>query len=230
MRSLTAVELFIFGFFILGAVPVKDVFAKKRKTMVERQLKARDITDDKVLSAMAKVKRELFVPPPVQPAAYEDYPLSIGYGQTISQPYIVAYMTQAAKLKSGDKVLEIGTGSGYQAAILAELVKEVYTIEILEPLARQAEKRLSDSGYKNIQVKFGDGYRGWQEHAPYDAIIVTAAPSQIPQELVNQLKTGGLMVVPVGDFFQELYLIEKTEDGFTTRTLLPVRFVPMIKK
>jgi protein-L-isoaspartate(D-aspartate) O-methyltransferase len=134
-------------------------------------------------------------------------------------------MTQAAKLKPGDKVLEIGTGSGYQAAILAELVKEVYTIEILEPLARQAEKRLSDSGYKNIQVKFGDGYRGWQEHAPYDAIIVTAAPSQIPQELVNQLKTGGLMVVPVGDFFQELYLIEKTEDGFTTRTLLPVRFV-----
>ena len=160
--------------------------------------------------------------------AYNDSPLPIGYGQTISQPYIVAYMTQAARLFPDDRVLEIGTGSGYQAAVLAEIVKEVYTIEILKPLADTARARLEEMGYRNIKVKHGDGYKGWKEYAPYDAIIVTAAPDEVPEELVRQLKIGGRMVVPIGSFFQELYLITKTESGIKQELLLPVVFVPMI--
>ncbi len=197
--------------------------------MIDEQLKGRDITDEKVLSSMAKVKRHLFVPAESRAWAHEDRPLPIGYGQTISQPYIVAYMTQAAQLKEGDKVLEVGTGSGYQAAILAEIVKEVYTIEILPELAQTAKARLKQLSYSNIQVIVGDGYKGWPQAAPYDAIIVTAAPTQIPQELIRQLKEGGRMIIPIGSFEQELLRITKTKDGFKEERLLSVHFVPMIK-
>ncbi len=177
---------------------------------------------------MRDVPRHLFVPKMSRIAAYEDHPLSIGYGQTISQPYIVGFMTEAALLQAEDKVLEIGTGSGYQAAVLAELVDKVYTIEIVQPLAEQAEERLKDQGYANIFVRYGDGYKGWPEEAPFDAIVVTAAPNTIPQELVNQLKVGGRMVIPVGSFYQELYRITKTKEGIKKESLLPVRFVPMV--
>ncbi len=197
--------------------------------MVETQIAHRGISDQKVLDAIYKVKRHLFVPERLKKLAYEDHPLPIGYGQTISQPYIVAYMTEVANLKKGDRVLEIGTGSGYQAAVLAEIVKEVYTIEIIKPLADTARQRLKDLGYKNIYVKHGDGYLGWPEFMPYDAIIVTAAPNEVPEKLVEQLKVGGRMVVPIGSFYQELYLITKTEEGIRKQTLLPVRFVPMVK-
>lgn len=204
-------------------------FMTKRKEMVEEQIKKRGVTDEKVLNAMLKVERHKFVVSASRLAAYNDHPLSIGYGQTISQPYIVAYMTEAAQLKSDDKVLEIGTGSGYQAAILGELVKEVYSIEIVKELAVSSKKRLESLGYTNIVVKHGDGYKGWEEHAPFDAIIVTAAPPEIPEKLLEQLKVGGRMVVPVGSFFQELLLIIRKVNGFDQRRLLPVRFVPMIK-
>jgi len=203
-------------------------FALKRKQMVQRQLKTRGISDRTVLEVMGQVKRHLFVPPELWEVAYEDTPLPIGYDQTISQPYIVAYMTEAAELKPDDRVLEIGTGSGYQAAVLAEIVKEVYTIEILKPLADSAREKLERLGYRNIKVKWGDGYKGWPEYAPFDAIVVTAAPDSIPQDLIKQLKIGGKMVVPVGSFFQELYLIVRKEKGIEKKALLPVRFVPMV--
>jgi len=205
----------------------EDGFIYKRNSMVEEQIEARGVKDKSVLSAMRKVERHLFVPKELEEAAYEDHPLPIGYGQTISQPYIVAYMTEAAMLGKDDKVLEIGTGSGYQAAILAEIAKEVYTIEIIKELADEADDRLEKLDYKNIHVKHGDGYKGCPEFAPFDAIIVTAAPPDIPDELVKQLKIGGRMVVPIGSFDQELYLITKTEKGIDKNRLLPVRFVPM---
>lgn len=205
-------------------------YAKKRYRMVSRQIRARGVKDPLVLKAMRKVKRHLFVPKRLRNMAYGDFPLPIGYGQTISQPYIVAFMTEAAKISPADRVLEIGTGSGYQAAILAEIAKEVYTIEILEPLAESAKKRLNRLGYENVVVKCADGYKGWPEYAPFDAIIVTAAPPTIPKELVKQLKVGGRMVVPVGALYQKLYLIVKTKDGYKKKTLLPVRFVPMVHK
>ena len=205
-----------------------DTFDTKRQEMINHQIKNRGITDGRVLEAMEKVKRHFFVPDALRAMAYEDRPLPIGYGQTISQPYIVAYMTQEARLRPDDRILEIGTGSGYQAAILAEIVKEVYTIEIIKPLAYSTRSRLWDMGYQNILVKWGDGYKGWTEHAPFDAIIVTAAPSQIPENLIDQLKIGGRMVIPVGSFVQELYLITRTESGFDKKPLLPVRFVPMV--
>ncbi|MBU0467985.1 MAG: protein-L-isoaspartate(D-aspartate) O-methyltransferase [Candidatus Omnitrophica bacterium] len=198
--------------------------------MVETQITNRGIKDSKVLKAMLKVDRHLFVPKEQQEFAYEDYPLPIGYGQTISQPYIVAYMTEQLNLNKLDKVLEIGTGSGYQAAVLAELADVVYTIEILDELCISSEKLLSKLRYKNISVKCGDGYQGWEEHAPYDAIIVTAAPPQIPRKLVEQLKEGGRMIIPVGSFDQELVLITKTRSGIQKKSLIPVRFVPMIEK
>jgi protein-L-isoaspartate(D-aspartate) O-methyltransferase len=201
----------------------------KRQRMVEEQIAARGVTDPRVLAAMMKVERHLFVPAALQPVAYADEPLPVGHGQTISQPYIVAYMTEALRLGPGDRVLELGTGSGYQAAILAELVKEVYTIDLVKPLADTARERLASLGYKNIEVMCGDGYKGWPEKAPFDAIIVTAAPPEIPRELTGQLKTGGRMIVPVGSFFQELRLITRTEKGFDGRPLLPVRFVPMVR-
>jgi len=201
----------------------------QRQKMVDEQIIRRGVDDESVIKAMRKVERHLFVPQHERLMAYGDHPLPIGFDQTISQPYIVAYMTQMARLTPEDKVLEIGTGSGYQAAILAEIVKEVYTIEIVKGLAETAEQRLKDMGYKNIFVKWGDGYEGWPEHAPYDAIIVTAAPDEVPQKLVEQLSVGGRMVVPLGSVFQELYLITKTKEGIIKKSLIPVRFVPMVE-
>ena len=198
-----------------------------RKRMVDTQLIARDIRDTRVIDAMHKVPRHWFVPPAERLHAYSDSPLPIGYRQTISQPYIVAYMTQALEVRSTDHVLEIGTGSGYQAAVLAELADRVYTIEIIAPLAQRARETLASLGYRNIHVRTGDGYLGWQEHAPYDRIIVTAAPQEVPPALVQQLKMGGLMAIPVGRFFQELKILRRTADGLETIRTLPVRFVPM---
>ncbi|NQT33208.1 MAG: protein-L-isoaspartate(D-aspartate) O-methyltransferase [Candidatus Omnitrophica bacterium] len=212
-----------------GILFAEDPYLTKRNQMVERQIKRRGIKDEKVLDAMMSVKRHLFVPENFRQASYEDTPLPIGFGQTISQPYIVAYMTEAVRLTPRDRVLEIGTGCGYQAAILARLVKEVYTIEIVRSLAESAEQRLLESGYNNIHVKWGDGYRGWPEFAPFDAIIITAAPPSIPEELVEQLKVGGRMIVPAGSFYQELYLVTRTESGYKKKSLMPVRFVPMVK-
>jgi protein-L-isoaspartate(D-aspartate) O-methyltransferase len=211
------------------ASPVSE-FAAQRQRMVERQLKARDIKDARVLAAMGKVPREAFVPPNSRDASYEDGPLPIGYDQTISQPYIVAFMTEQLRLRPSDRVLEIGTGSGYQAAILAELVSEIYSVEIVEPLARAAEATLQRLGYKNVRVKIGDGYKGWPEQAPFDAIIVTCAPDKIPQPLIDQLKDGGRMVIPVGErFAQQLYLLEKKNGQLKESVTLPVRFVPMLR-
>jgi protein-L-isoaspartate(D-aspartate) O-methyltransferase len=196
--------------------------------MVQQQLVPRGITDQRVLAAMEKVPREEFVPLETRTASYEDGPLPIGHDQTISQPYIVAFMTEQLRPKSTDRVLEVGTGSGYQAAILAELVSEVYSIEIVEPLAKSAETTLQRLGYKNVQVKVGDGYQGWPEKAPFDAIIVTCAPDKVPQALVDQLKDGGRMVIPVGErFAQQLYLLEKKSGQLKQSATLPVRFVPM---
>jgi protein-L-isoaspartate(D-aspartate) O-methyltransferase len=195
--------------------------------MVETQIKARGIKDPRVLSAMLKVERHLFVPRGSQSSAYSDHPLPIGEGQTISQPYIVAFMTELLDLKGTEKVLEIGTGSGYQAAILAELAREVYTIEIVETLGLSAEKRLQALGYRNIRVKVGDGYLGWPEAAPFDAIIVTCAPDHIPRPLTEQLKEGGSMVVPVGGYSQALRKIVKRAGKVESTDVLPVIFVPM---
>src|SRR6266498_5872537 len=203
-------------------------FAAQRQRMVQQQLTTRGISDARVLGAMAKVPREEFVAPESRVASYEDGPLPIGYGQTISQPYIVAFMTEQLRPKPSDRVLEIGTGSGYQAAILAELVSEVYSIEITEALAKDAEATLRRLGYKNVHAKVGDGYRGWPEHAPFDAITVTCAPDHVPQPLIDQLKEGGRMIIPVGGFGnQELYLLEKKSGQLQRRAVLPVRFVPM---
>ena len=185
-----------------------------------------------VKEAMARVPRHLFVPEAQRPYAYENRPLPIGHEQTISQPYIVALMTDLLKLGKGDRVLEIGTGSGYQAAILAELVRSVYTIEIVEPLALEARERLARLGYRNIEVRAGDGYKGWEEHAPFDAIMVTAGASEVPPPLVRQLKPGGRMVIPIGpaSMIQSLTLIEKQADGsIRSREVLPVRFVPLTR-
>ncbi|MBD3336252.1 MAG: protein-L-isoaspartate(D-aspartate) O-methyltransferase [Candidatus Eisenbacteria bacterium] len=196
--------------------------------MVEQQLQGRDITDRRVLDAMARVPRHLFVPDRYRDQAYSDSPLPIGHGQTISQPYIVALMTQLAGPDPGDRALDIGTGSGYQAGVLAELTKEVYSIEIICPLAEEAEARLDRTGYENVVVRCGDGYQGWPEHAPFDVIIVAAAPDHIPQPLVEQLAPGGRLVLPVGDLYQELVLVEKDSTGqVQEREIIPVRFVPM---
>jgi len=207
--------------------PVGDL-ARERQRMVQKQLVPRGIKDGRVLAAMAKVPREEFVPPESRAASYEDGPLPIGYDQTISQPYIVAFMTEQLRLSPTDWVLEIGTGSGYQAAILAELAGEVYTIEIVAPLAQSAEAALQRLGYKNVHVKLGDGYKGWPENAPFDAIIVTCAPDKVPQLLTDQLKESGRMIIPVGDrFAQQLYLLEKKNGQLKESVTLPVRFVPM---
>ena len=198
--------------------------------MVQQQLVARGINNEGVLAAMGKVAREEFVPLELRSETYEDGPLPIGHGQTISQPYIVAFMTERLRAKPSDRVLEIGTGSGYQAAILAELVSDVYTIEIVQPLAKTAEATLQRLGYKNVHIKMGDGYKGWPEEAPFDAIIVTCAPDKVPQPLVDQLKDGGRMVIPVGErFAQELYLLEKKNGQLKESVTLPVRFVPMMR-
>jgi protein-L-isoaspartate(D-aspartate) O-methyltransferase len=196
--------------------------------MVQEQLSARSIHDERVLAAMRKVPRDEFVPNDAREFAYTDQPLPIGYGQTISQPFIVALMTEQLRPRPTDRVLEIGTGSGYQAAILAELVAHVYSIEIVEPLAQRAEATLQRLGYKNVHLKSGDGYKGWPDAAPFDAIIVTCAPDHVPQPLVEQLKEGGRMVIPVGGRFeQQLYLLEKENGQLRRRGVEPVRFVPM---
>ena len=196
--------------------------------MVEQQLAGRDIVDRRVLDVMKRVPRHEFVPSRSQHLAYSDSPLRIGHRQTISQPYIVALMTQLVRPKPQAKALDIGTGSGYQAAVLAELVKEVYSIEIVKPLANEAHTRLELLGYKNIHVRHGDGYRGWPEQAPFEIIIVAAAPDHVPQALVEQLSPGGKMVIPVGRFHQNLLVIEKAMDGTVSqRNVAPVAFVPM---
>ncbi len=202
-------------------------YSQKRHHMVESQIVTRGVQSDYILNAMKRVKRHLFVPDNLQQFAYADEPLPIGYGQTISQPYIVAYMTEALDLNQYSRVLEIGTGSGYQAAILAEIVKKVYTIEIVEPLGQHAKTILNDIGYRNIHSRIGDGYKGWPEAAPFDAIIVTAAPPEIPQPLIDQLKEGGRMIIPVGVGYQELILLTKKKGNIEKKSLLPVRFVPM---
>ena len=203
-------------------------FASERERMVKEQLVMHGVNEERVLAAMNKVPREQFVPEHLRAASYTDQPLPIGYDQTISQPYIVAFMTEQLRPQPQNRVLEIGTGSGYQAAILAELVAEVYSIEIIEPLAKQAEATLQRLGYKNVHVKVGDGYKGWLEHAPFDAVIVTCAPDHVPKPLIDQLKEGGRMIIPVGGFGdQDLYLLEKKDGQLERRAVSPVRFVPM---
>jgi len=200
-----------------------------RKKMVETQIESRGVKDPAVIDAMKKVPRHLFMPEDVRSRAYMDSPAPIGHGQTISQPFIVASMTELLGVDKGDKILEIGTGSGYQAAVLAELGVELYSIEIVCELAERAEKALNEAEYHNVTVKCGDGYKGWPEHAPFDGIIVTAAPPEIPDALVEQLAVGGQMVVPVGETRQELKVLTKREDGsIDQRTEYPVRFVPMV--
>ena len=200
--------------------------------MVKQQIENRGIKDEAVLKAMRSVKRHLFVPQSSVSEAYSDRPLPIGYGQTISQPYIVAYMTEVIQPKNGFKVLEIGTGSGYQAAVLAEIVKEMYTVEIIPELGNAADERLKKLGYNNIEVKVADGYNGWKEHAPYDAIVVTAAAEYIPPPLIEQLKENGKMIIPVGSPFmtQMLMLVEKRKGKTITKSLIPVAFVPFTRK
>lgn len=213
-----------------GAQPDGRDWDAQRGRMVDEQLRARDIHNARVLDAMRQVPRHLFVPEPQRALAYNDSPLPIGLDQTISQPYIVAFMTQALELEPGHRVLEIGTGSGYQAAVLSLLAKDVYTIEILPALAERARKALTDLGYRNIQVRTGNGYLGWPEYAPYDRIMVTAAPDEVPATLVQQLKVGGLMAIPVGTANQELRILRRTATGTQTLRTLPVRFVPMTGK
>lgn len=208
-----------------------DAFSDARHSMITNDLIARDITDPAVLKAMEKVKRHLFVDKSLWNEAYADYPLPIGDGQTISQPYIVALMTQSAQLKKHDKVLEIGTGSGYQAAVLAEIVSQVYSIEIIEALAKKARQLLQSLGYKNIKIKIGDGYRGWEEYAPFDAIIITCAINHIPDPLVKQLKEGGRIVLPLGDsglLGQRLVRGIKKNGKIELENITGVRFVPMV--
>jgi protein-L-isoaspartate(D-aspartate) O-methyltransferase len=208
--------------------PTAHHFHSERLRMVEEQIHCRGIDDPAVLAALSRVPRHLFVPGAGSPEAYADTPLPIGYGQTISQPYIVALMSSLLAVKPGDRVLEIGTGSGYQAAVLAELGAEVWTLEIVEPLGEQARQTLAGLGYRNVHVRVGDGYRGWPEQAPFDGIIVTAAPPQIPKPLLDQVKAGGHIVLPVGETWQDLLVLTKRPDGaFDQRTVLPVRFVPM---
>ncbi len=198
--------------------------------MIAEQIRARDIRDARVLAAMEKVQRHLFMPEAVRGEAYGDHPVSIGYGQTISQPYIVGFMSEALSVQADHRVLEIGTGSGYQAAILGELAREVYTIEIVEPLAESARNTLTRLGYTNVHVRAGNGYAGWPEQAPFDRIMVTAAPDEVPPALVEQLKVGGLMAIPVGTFNQELRIMRRTTSGMEVLKTLPVRFVPMTGK
>lgn len=220
--------IFLFVFLL----PQTDPYKVRRDQMVKNQIEARGITDPEILRAMRKVPRHLLVPEDQREYAYEDHPLPIGEGQTISQPYIVAYMTDLIAPKKYMKVLEIGTGSGYQAAVLAEIVKEVYTIEIVENLGKRAKKDLGELGYTNISFLIGDGYQGWKEYGPYDGIIVTAAAEKVPQPLIDQLKEGGKMVIPVGPEgkVQDLLLLEKSKGQIKTTNLGPVRFVPFTRK
>jgi protein-L-isoaspartate(D-aspartate) O-methyltransferase len=207
----------------------EDGFAGQRRTMVE-EIRRRGISKPEVLEAMAQVPRHLFVPDDVRGQAYSDQPLSLGAGRSVYQPYVVALMTSLLELKRGDKVLEVGTGSGYHAAVLSRIAREVYSIEIVETVASQASKRLSVLGYHNVEIRVGDGYQGWPEAGPFDAILLSAAPPQIPKPLLAQLRVGGRMVVPVGGFFQDLQVITKAADGIEKRTIIPVRLSPMTGK
>ncbi len=227
------VPFFIPAFLMLISIfSQEDVYRQRRETMVKHQLESRGVKDTSVLRAMRNVRRHQFVPENRMADAYTDRPLPIGYGQTISQPYIVAYMTEVIQPKPGFKVLEIGTGSGYQAAVLAEIVKEVYTIEIVTELGHAAAERLKKLGYSKVKVKLADGYYGWKEQAPFDAIVVTAAAEYVPPPLIDQLKDGGKMVIPVGSPFmtQMLMLVEKKGKKITSKNLLPVAFVPFTRK
>jgi protein-L-isoaspartate(D-aspartate) O-methyltransferase len=215
----------------IACSPARDgeetAFARAREEMVATQIASRGVRDPLTLAAMRKVARHLFVPAALAGQAYEDHPLPIGHGQTISQPYIVGFMTDALALKGGETVLEVGTGSGYQAAVLGEIAARVYTIEIVTPLAEEAAALLKRLGYANVEVRAGDGYQGWPEAAPFDAIIVTAAPGHVPEPLVEQLAKGGRMVLPLGDWFQDLVLVTRGEQGVRQERLFGVRFVPM---
>jgi len=227
----------VYLFFLLAMPEVlyaqlqESDYSKLRMEMVKVQIQERGVTDSKVISAMMKVKRHLFVPEKYRKLAYKDGPLEIGEGQTISQPYIVALMTESLHLTGKERILEVGTGSGYQAAILAEICDSVFSIEIKPALANRAKVLLKSSGYKNILLKTGDGYLGWPQKAPFDAIIVTCSPVKIPQPLKDQLKVGGTMIIPVGDLFtQELVLLKKNADGWEIKKIAPVLFVPMINE
>jgi protein-L-isoaspartate(D-aspartate) O-methyltransferase len=214
-------------FFMFSFMQHNDNFESLRLKMVEEQIVYRGVKNEAVLSAMRKVPRHLFVSDQYRKESYDDYPLPIGYDQTISQPYIVALMTELLDPKKTDRILEVGTGSGYQAAVLAEIVKEVYTVEIVPELALRAEILLKEMKYENITAKSGDGYAGWKEHAPFDGIIVTASAPRIPEPLVEQLKEGGRLVIPVGDFSQDLKLLIKEKGKMKEHSIIPVRFVPM---
>jgi len=227
-RLTTAFSLAFLSACSEAAPPPAADTAEQRKTMVEEQMAARGISDPATLEAMRAVPRHEFLPLRLRGEAYGDYPLPIGYGQTISQPYIVAFMTEAIRPRPGEKILEVGAGSGFQAAVLAQMGADVYTVEIVEPLAEMAAQTLERLGYKNAHVRHGDGYRGWPEHAPFDAIIVTCAPDKIPPDLVTQLKDGGRMIIPVGGGMeQELVLLRKNGEQIEKQSVLPVRFVPM---
>ncbi|MBW8873421.1 MAG: protein-L-isoaspartate(D-aspartate) O-methyltransferase [Acidobacteria bacterium] len=230
-RSWPAILLVLAAFASTAAAPPDpqgDELAVARRRMVEEQIRARGVTDPAVLAAMAAVPRHLFVPESERREAYADHPLPIGDGQTISQPYMVALMTSLLGVRPGQRVLEVGTGSGYQAAVLSRLAGDVYTIEILAPLGKRAQVTLADLGYRNVHVRIGDGYKGWPDAAPFDAIIVTAAPPAIPDPLLGQLRTGGRMVIPVGHTLQDLLVLTKRADGgFDKAQVMPVLFVPM---
>jgi protein-L-isoaspartate(D-aspartate) O-methyltransferase len=232
MKALKKYIIFSLGIMVIGCVqsqPQVDRFKELRENMVRTQIVARGITDKDVIEAMKKVERHLFVPEVYIQQAYGDHPLPIGYGQTISQPFIVAFMTEILKLDKSSKVLEVGTGSGYQAAILAEICDSVYTVEIVEELGNRAKQLFKELGYNNIKVKIGDGYEGWDKYSPYDAIIVTCAPTHVPEPLEDQLKEGGRMIIPVGEkYIQELVLLTKKNDTLRQSSVLDVRFVPMV--
>lgn len=229
MYRITAI---LFVVFFVDTSNGQDDYRSQREQMVKTQLVARDIIDASTLRAMRQVKRHEFVPPSMKKYAYTDGPLTIGHNQTISQPYIVAYMTQELKLKPEHRVLEIGTGSGYQAAVLAKIVDSVYTIEIVEPLGIDAKKRLDRLGYQNIICRIGDGYHGWPDKAPFDAIIVTAAVQEIPPALIDQLAEGGRMIIPVGQtrFHRNLILVTRNKGKIKTKKRIPVAFVPFTRK
>lgn len=234
MKSCRVVKYFFVSIYLfLGIVAhgqSREIFNELRRNMVRTQIEARGISDSTVLKAMLQVPRHEFVPVQFIDFAYTDQPLPIGHNQTISQPYIVAYMTEILRAERGEKALEIGTGSGYQAAVLAETGAEVYSIEIVAPLAENTKKVIEKLGYKNIHLKTGDGYQGWPEHAPFDIIIVTCSPSSIPEALQNQLAEGGRMIIPVGkrNAIQYLYYLEKKNGKIRKKNVMPVRFVPMI--
>ena len=212
-----------------GSASAGDNYESQRHAMVEQQIKQRGVTKPEVLAAMEQVPRHMFVPDVLRADAYSDRPLALGQGRTLYQPYMVALMTSLLDLKHGDKVLEIGTGTGYHAAVLSRIAREVYSIEIVEPVANQASKRLSVLGYHNVEVLSGDGYQGWPDKAPFDAILFSAAPPTLPsiKPLLKQLRTGGKIVAPVGGFFQDLLVITKAADGLEKRTVIPVRLSPM---